>query len=436
MTPLKLTVTAFLISAPLAFTPAAVADTENSRETYEYLELFGDVFDRVRRDYVEEVSDKDLIEAAIGGMLNSLDPHSGYLSADRFEDMQEQTRGEFGGLGIEVNMEGGFVKVISPIDDTPAFDAGIQPGDFITAIDGESVLGLSLSEAVEQMRGLVGTDITVTIRREGSEPFDVTITRAIIKIRSVRWRTEGDIGYLRITGFNEQTQPSLEQGIKELKSELGDDLKGYVLDLRNNPGGLLEQAVSVTDSFLNQGEIVSTRSRDAEETQRYNARRGDLADGKPVVVLINSGSASASEIVAGALKDHGRAILLGTKTFGKGSVQTIVPLQKDAAMRLTTSRYYTPSGRSIQALGIEPDIEVQQSRIERLTVRTRRTEADLRGALDTSEEEEGEDHSVVDEDVGQQSQSRVTQDIEDYQLARALDLLTGIARYAGVDQVN
>ena len=434
MTPLKTTVTALVLSAPLLVSAPVQADTENSRETYEYLELFGDVFDRVRRDYVEEVSDKELIEAAIGGMLNSLDPHSGYLSADRFEDMQEQTRGEFGGLGIEVNMESGFVKVISPIDDTPAFDAGIQPGDFITAIDGESVLGLTLSEAVEQMRGLVGTDITVTIRREGMDPFDVTITRAIIKIRSVRWRTEGDIGYLRVTGFNEQTQPALEQGIKELKADLGDDLKGYVLDLRNNPGGLLEQAVSVTDSFLNQGEIVSTRSRDAAETQRYNARRGDLAEGKPIVVLINAGSASASEIVAGALKDHGRAILLGTQTFGKGSVQTIVPLQKDAAMRLTTSRYYTPSGRSIQALGIEPDIEVQQSRIERLTVRSRRTEADLRGALDTGEEDEN--HSVLDEDVGQTPQPSVTQDIEDYQLARALDLLTGIARYSGTDSIN
>ena len=335
-------------------------------ETYNQLELFSNAFERIRKDYVENVSDKELIESAINGMLTSLDPHSSFLSADRFESMKVQTKGEFGGLGIEVTMESGFVKVISPIDDTPAFAAGIQPNDFITAIDGESVLGLSLSEAVEMMRGPINTDITITIRRDGAEGFDVTITRAIIKIRSVRHRIERNIGYIRISSFNEQTQKGLEDAIKEIESELTDKIVGYVIDLRNNPGGLLDTAISVTDTFLERGEIVSTRSRDSSDIDRKSAKKKDSTNGLPIVVLINDGSASASEIVAGALQDHNRAIILGTKSFGKGSVQTIVPMQENNAMRLTTARYYTPSGKSIQGTGIIPDIIVEQSKIERI----------------------------------------------------------------------
>ncbi|MDX2144937.1 MAG: S41 family peptidase [Rhodospirillaceae bacterium] len=381
---------ALLVSAATALGSwSARADTKFSNDTYKYLELFGDVFERVRKDYVEEVSDQELLESAINGMLTSLDPHSGYLPAKNFQDMQEQTKGEFGGLGIEVNMEGGFVKVVSPIDETPAAKAGVKPGDYIVAIDGKPVLGLTLNEAVEKMRGAPDTEITITIRREGVDPFDLTMKRAVVKVQSVRSRAEGDIGYIRVTSFNEQTQAGLENAIKTLKGKLGDKLKGYVLDLRNNPGGLLDQAISVSDSFLERGEIVSTRTRRLEDTQRYNAKPGDLAEGKPVVVLINDGSASASEIVAGALQDHGRAVLLGLKSFGKGSVQTIVPLSRgESAMRLTTARYYTPSGRSIQATGIEPDIEVRPANVERATPpRFRRAEADLPGALqnDTSD---------------------------------------------------
>lgn len=418
------TFSAFLALPLMAFSlaPSASADDKFSNDTYRQLELFGNVFERVRKDYVEEVSDQDLIEAAINGMLTSLDPHSSFLSAKSFEDMQEQTKGEFGGLGIEVTMENGFVKVVSPIDDTPAFEAGIQPNDYITAIDGEQVLGLTLGDAVEMMRGLVDTDITISVRREGVEPFDVTLTRAVIKIRSVRYRTEGEVGYIRITSFNEQTQRGLEEGISSIKNELGGTLKGYVLDLRNNPGGLLDQAESVSDTFLDRGEIVSTRTRYSEETKRTVAKKGDLADGMPVVVLINDGSASASEIVAGALQDHGRAIILGTKSFGKGSVQTIVPMQDDSAMRLTTARYYTPSGRSIQGTGIVPDIEVQRANVERIAPRGRRAEANLRGALENDTLDDG-----VDDDTT--ANERTTQDVDDYQLARALDLIQGLALY-------
>jgi carboxyl-terminal processing protease len=402
--------------------PIRAAD-KFSDDTYRQLELFGNVFERVRKDYVEDVADDELIEAAINGMLTSLDPHSSFLSAKSFEDMQEQTKGEFGGLGIEVTMENGFVKVVSPIDDTPAFEAGIQPGDYITGIDGETVLGLNLSEAVELMRGLVDTDITITVRREGVEPFDVTITRAVIVIKSVRFRTEGDIGYLRITSFNEQTQVGLENGISAIKEELGGMLKGYVLDLRSNPGGLLDQAISVTDTFLDRGEIVSTRTRYSEDTQRMSAKKGDLTDGLPIVVLINDGSASASEIVAGALQDHGRAIILGTKSFGKGSVQTIIPMQDSNAMRLTTARYYTPSGRSIQGTGIEPDINVRPATVERLAQRgSGRSESNLRGALENDTLDDGIPET-------QSNGERSTEDTDDYQLARALDLLQGLALY-------
>ncbi len=460
--------------------PAIAAESKTTKfsdDTYKYLELFGDVFERVRKDYVEEVSDQELLENAINGMLTSLDPHSGYLPAKGFQEMQEQTKGEFGGLGIEVTMEGGFVKVVSPIDDTPAARAGVQPGDFIVAIDGKPVLGLSLNEAVDKMRGAADTSITVTIRRQGVDPFDLKMTRAVVKMIPVRHRVEGDVGYIRITGFNEQTQSSLEAAIKDIKTKIGPKLKGYVVDLRNNPGGLLDQAVSVSDTFLDKGEIVSTRTRRTEDTQRFNAKGGDLVDGKPLVVLINDGSASASEIVAGALQDHGRAILLGTKSFGKGSVQTIIPLGRgESAMRLTTARYYTPSGRSIQALGITPDIEVQQAQVTRTANGGfRRAEADLRGALrnDNADSTTGKPKNpgvpegappgalppgsaapggVVPGPAGTAPKpgapgakpdakadpkaanptaeaAKKETDAEDYQLARALDLLQGIALY-------
>ncbi len=417
--------------------PAAhAADEEVDGETYRLLNLFGDVFERVRSDYVEDATDKKLVEAAISGMLTSLDPHSGYLNSDSYREMQVQTRGEFGGLGIEVTMENGLVKVVSPIDETPAAQAGLEPGDYLTHLDGEPVLGLTLPEAVEKMRGRVGSKIVLTVRREGREPFDVSITRDVIKIKSVRSRLEGKVGYVRISSFNEQTQDALEQAMEELKQQAGSELQGIVLDLRNNPGGLLSQAVGVSDAFLDKGEIVSTRSRRPEETQRYNARPGDLANDLPVVVLINGGSASASEIVAGALQDHRRAIVLGTKSFGKGSVQTIIPLSGYGAIRLTTARYYTPSGRSIQAKGIEPDIEVNQARIEDVEQLAGRSEADLRRALDAAnangESDEGAAPDAVEPDADQPGATAPDKDAEpqDYQLMRAIDLIRGIALYA------
>src|SRR5690242_9071237 len=342
----------------------AAAPPTNSSETYKQLNLFGEVFERVRAEYVDDVSDDSLVESAINGMLTSLDPHSNYLNTKNFNDMKVQTRGEFGGLGIEVSMENGLVKVVSPIDDTPAARAGLKPGDLITHLDDDPVQGMTRPEAVEKMRGLVGSDIKLTIRREGKEPFDVKLTRATIRIQSVRSHLEGDtIGYVRITTFNEQTDVGLNNAMKNLKQQAENKLIGIVLDLRNNPGGLLDQAVAVSDAFLEKGEIVSTRGRRADDAQRYNARQGDIASGLPVAVLINGGSASASEIVAGALQDHHRAVLLGTKSFGKGSVQTIIPLAGHGAMRLTTARYYTPSGRSIQARGIDPDIVVEAAKI-------------------------------------------------------------------------
>ncbi|MEI8394872.1 MAG: S41 family peptidase [Rhodospirillaceae bacterium] len=374
---------AALAGLTLLVAPGPAFAESNTSETYRQLNLFGDVFERVRSEYVEKVSDEQLIETAINGMLTSLDPHSSYLNKKSFQDMQVQTRGEFGGLGIEVTMENGVIKVVSPIDDTPAWRAGLQAGDLITHLNGEAVLGMTLNDAVEKMRGPVGTEIKVTIRRgETGEPFDVAITRAVIKIQSVRYRTEGPIGYIRITTFNEQTQTGLDKAIAKIKEELGPRLVGYVLDLRNNPGGLLDQAISVSDTFLDHGEIVSTRGRRPEDTQRFNAKSGDQTGGLPIVTLINGGSASASEIVAGALQDHHRSIVMGTQSFGKGSVQTIIPLPGHGAIRLTTSRYYTPSGRSIQQLGITPDIEVKQSKLEEVEPATgRRREADLRGAL-------------------------------------------------------
>jgi carboxyl-terminal processing protease len=361
---------------------AAWAQDGSRAETYRLLNLFGDVFERVRAEYVEPVNDRDVIENAINGMLQGLDPHSSYMNPRSFRDMQVQTRGEFGGLGIEVTMENGFVKVISPIDETPAARAGVRPGDLITHLNGNPVQGLTLQEAVDQMRGERGTALRITIRREGEQrPIELSITRDVIRPQVVRFRLEGsDIGYIRVTSFNEQTEVGLRRAVAALRQQAGQNLRGIVLDMRNNPGGLLEQAIQVSDDFLEQGEIVSTRARRQEDAQRWNARPGDIAQGLPIVVLINSGSASASEIVAGALQDHRRAIVMGTRSFGKGSVQTVMPLPGNGAIRLTTARYYTPSGRSIQATGIEPDIEVLAARAD-ANAPQRDREADLRRAL-------------------------------------------------------
>ena len=426
----------FLVSmAGLALFVLPLTVQAANDDTYRQLNLFGDVFERVRADYVEEVSDSELIEAAINGMLGSLDPHSRYLNAKSFEDMQTQTRGEFGGLGIEVTMdENGFVKVITPIDDTPAKRAGLESGDFVTHLDGESILGLNLSEAVEKMRGPIDSGIVLTIQRPGAEaPFDVEIIRAVITIRSVRTRMEDDdVAYVRISSFSEKTTRDLEREIGKLRTEYGETLKGLVLDLRNNPGGLLDQAVSVSDSFLVQGEIVSTRGRRPDSIQRFNAKSGDLIDGMPMIVLINGGSASASEIVAGALQDHRRAIVLGTRSFGKASVQTVIPLGEHGAMRLTTARYYTPSGTSIQARGIHPDILVEQAKIEQITRAPRRSEADLRGSLSNEQDNGAEDAAGAPEGVeGHEDDTENGADApsgapDDYQLARALDLLRGL----------
>jgi carboxyl-terminal processing protease len=397
----------------------AAGPQSGSSDTFRQLKLFGDVFERVRAEYVEEMTDQDLIEAAIEGMLTSLDPHSGYLNPKKYRDMQVQTKGEFGGLGIEVTMEDGLVKVVSPIDDTPAYRAGIQAGDVITHINSEPVLGMSLSEAVERMRGPVDTSIALTLRRPGEDaPIDVSMARAVITISPVRWHSEGDVGYVRVTTFNEQTEATVSEALQDLSAEIGDAMKGLVLDLRNNPGGLLEQAVGVADVFLDRGEIVSTRGRRTDSIQRFNARQGDLIDGTPMVVLINGGSASASEIVAGALQDHGRAIVMGTPSFGKGSVQTIMPLPGHGAIRLTTARYYTPAGTSIQAKGIVPDIEVRQSRIEVIDQGEARREADLRGRLE-NDQIDGEADGVTSGD----------EEAEDYQLDRAIDLLRGVAMF-------
>ena len=422
---MKRILAAGVIVGGIAFVLPATAQNNNS-ETYRQLNLFGDVFERVRADYVEDVSDEELIEAAINGMLTSLDPHSSYLSPKNFKDMQVQTRGEFGGLGIEVTMENGYVKVVSPIDDTPAFRAGLKPNDLITHLDGEQVRGLTLSEAVERMRGKVGSDLKLTVRREGSEAFDVSVTRAVIKIRSVRSRMEGeDIGYVRISSFSEQTSTGVERAIKRFRDTAKDKLKGIVLDLRYNPGGLLDQSVKVSDAFLNQGEIVSTRSRRADEGQRFNAKPGDAAEGLPIVVLMNGGSASASEIVAGALQDHRRGIIMGTRSFGKGSVQTIVPLSGHGAIRLTTARYYTPSGRSIQAKGIDPDIVVEQATVKKVTQPRRTREDDLRGRLDNP----NVDAAPKAPGAPTKPSAEKPETPQDYQLSRALDLLRGIALY-------
>jgi carboxyl-terminal processing protease len=387
------------------------------------LDLFSDVFERVRGQYVEKVTDEQLVTAAITGMLTSLDPHSSFLDTEDFADLQVQTRGEFGGLGIEVTQENGLVKVISPIDDTPAARAGLQAGDLITQLDGEPVMGLTLRQAVDKMRGPAGQEIKIMVRRGGAEaePIEVSLVREVIRTQPVKFRTEANVGYIRITGFSQQTQPGLEKAVHSIEGELGNRLIGYVLDLRNNPGGLLDQAVSVADSFLDNGSIVSTRIRGGVETQRFDAKPGDLVHGAPIVVLINGGSASASEIVAGALQDHHRALLLGTQSFGKGSVQTIMPLTDRKAMKLTTARYYTPSGRSIQATGIAPDIEVQPARLEVVAQAGGRKEADLRGAL------KNDTHVNAGAAQGQPKTGGPvpTDGKDDYQFQRAVDLLVG-----------
>lgn len=412
------------VVAFLQMAQPTVASAQGESDTYRQLNLFGDVFERIRADYVEEVSDEDLVESAINGMLSALDPHSGYLNAKNYREMQVNTSGEFGGLGIEVTMDRGFVRVISPIDDTPAFRAGILAGDIVTHIDGEAVQGLILREAVDLMRGPVNSDVRLTIvRQDVEQPFDVTITRAIIKIQSVRFRPEGDAAYIRINHFNEQSIGGLERAMTELNEQLGESMSGVILDLRDNPGGLLDQAIRVSDAFLEQGEIVSTRGRRPGDSQRFNAKPGDVTDGRPVVVLINGGSASASEIVAGALQDHGRAVILGTDSFGKGSVQTIIPLAGFGAIRLTTSLYYTPSGRSIQAVGIVPDIVVEQARLEPIgPQRPRRNEASLRNRLGNGN---GEPDSSADEEEGIDVEEVEARPF-DFQLARAVDLLRGM----------
>jgi carboxyl-terminal processing protease len=447
-----LAITTSLIAAP-------VISYAEKNDTFALLNLFGDVFDRVRSDYVEEVKDTDLIEAAINGMLTSLDPHSGYMNEKAFKEMQVQTKGEFGGLGIEVTMDNGLVKVISPIDDTPAAKAGVKPGDYITYINDDQVMGLSLAEAVEKMRGKVDSKVKLTILREdATEPLELTLTRAVIKIKSARARAEGDdIAYLRVTQFNEQTTDLMRDGFASIKKDLP-NLRGVVLDLRNNPGGLLEQAVSVSDAFLKQGEVVSTRERDPNKTRRYSAKSGDelVDEDVPMIVLVNNGSASASEIVAGALQDHKRAIIMGTKSFGKGSVQTVIPLTEHGAIRLTTARYYTPSGHSIQAKGIVPDIVVEQAKIELVKAEKMRSEADLRKRLENlddkkkatkkpaEDKEKSEDKKPADDDGkdgksdkdknGKKKDKELTKDgdiasAEDFQLQRALDLLRAVHVY-------
>lgn len=430
------------VMTALQFAAPVLAQSSSERSSvYEQLDLFGDIFERIRSQYVEEVDEAELIEAAINGMLTSLDPHSSYMSPKAAADMRVQTRGEFGGLGIEVTQQDGFVKVVSPIDGTPADAAGIEAGDFITHVDGETVLGLTLNQAVEMMRGPVGSEIIITVVREGEdEPFDVSIIRDTIKLTAVRSRVEGSSVVLRITTFNDQTYPNLSDGIAKQVEELGgiDNVNGFVLDLRNNPGGLLSQAIRVSDAFLEKGEIVSTRGRDPQDGDRYNASPDDLAEGKPIVVLINGGSASASEIVAGALQDHRRAVVVGTRSFGKGSVQTVMPLGGDGAMRLTTARYYTPSGRSIQALGVSPDIIVEQPRRKENeeakdedSTSQRRSEADLRGSLLND--------SLSDEEIKQietdQAEAELAAKLrnDDFQLSYAIDLLKGMMALAGQD---
>jgi carboxyl-terminal processing protease len=421
--------------------PLVAQEAEKESSVYEQLDLFGDIFERIRSSYVEPVDEKDLIASAINGMLSHLDPHSSYLPPEDFDDMQVQTKGEFGGLGIEVTQENGVVKVVAPIEGTPADRAGVQPGDLITQVNGESVMGLTLNEAVDMMRGPVGSDITITLQREGQEePFDVKITRETITVSPVDARLEDGIVVLRLKTFNEQTYPELEESLKKQVEAAGgmDKIEGFVLDLRNNPGGLLNQAISVVDAFLESGEIVSTRGRDPRDSERYNATPGDLTGGKPLAVVVNGGSASASEIVAGALKDHHRAVIIGTQTFGKGSVQTIMPVQGEGAIRLTTARYYTPSGRSIQALGVAPDIIVEQrppedvKKDEEAPLPQLRSEADLRGSLENDSLTEDEQKILEEDRKHKEETARLR--AEDYQLSYAMDILRGMSYLSAENQ--
>jgi len=452
-----------LLAAPVAITAWSQDKAESKpgnekSELYQQLNLFGDVLERVRRDYVEPVDEKTLIENAINGMLSSLDPHSSYMNPKTYKDMQIQTKGEFGGLGIEVTMENGVIKVVSPIDDTPASKAGLQSGDLIFALDGEPVQGLTLQEAVEKMRGKVGTSIKISVRRAGKDPFDVSLTRETIKVKSVRFRLEGgDVGYIRVTSFTEQSTSGVLDAVEKLKKEAGNKLKGYVLDLRNNPGGLLDQAIAMSDAFLDKGEIVSVKARKSEDVQRWNAKAGDVANGLPIVVLINGGSASASEIVAGALQDHRRAIVLGTRSFGKGSVQTIMQVTGGGAIRLTTALYFTPSGRSIQKEGIKPDIEVEPAKIENLQARAGFREENLRRSITNPNEkptdkpadkptdakpeaakpgdkpgDKKDDKTGASQPPGQSGDpDEPPKDaVADYQLLRAADLIRGISLFS------
>ncbi len=445
------------IGTLLGFAAEHVHADSKSSDTYKELGFFGDVFEKVRDNYVEPVTDDKLIESAVNGMLTSLDPHSSYMNEKAYQDMQVQTRGEFGGLGMEVTEENGLVKVVSPIDDTPASRAGVKAGDLIIALDGEPVMGLTLSEAVEKMRGDIGSAIKLLIKRgEAAEPFELTLTREQIKLKSAKWDVKGNIGYIRLSAFNEQTQPGLDTAIADIKQRLGDKLQGYVLDLRNNPGGLLDQAVSVSGTFLDKGEIVSTRGRNPDDVQRFDAKGdGDATKGAPLVVLINGGSASASEIVAGALQDHGRAVIMGTQSFGKGSVQTIMQIPGHGAIRLTTARYYTPSGRSIQGKGITPDIEVKPAKLEEVdqtsTTMLMRREADLKGALKNTDPDATATTTTTTKTVKPadakpddakpvkpgseatptptptENQEKLGDEKVDYQLDRALDLLRGMS---------
>lgn len=414
--------------------PLIAQEDEDRTSVYEQLDLFGDIFERIRAQYVEEADERELIEAAIDGMLTSLDPHSSYLSPEDAARMRTQTRGEFGGLGIEVTQEEGYVKVVSPMDGTPAAEAGVEAGDFITHVDGESLLGLTLDDAVSMMRGPVGSEIVVTVVREGeSEPFDVSIVRDTIELTAVSSRIQGNTVVLRLITFSDQTYPKMVEELESQVEALGgmENVNGLVLDLRNNPGGLLNQAIEVSDAFLEEGEIVSTRGREIADSDRFNAEEGDLAEGKPIVVLINGGSASASEIVAGALQDHRRAVVIGTKSFGKGSVQTVMPLRGDGAMRLTTARYYTPSGRSIQALGVSPDIVVQQSPAasdeseEDDSLLPSQSEADLRGSLQNDSVSDDEQEIILEERRAVEEAAELRD--EDYQLAYAIDILKGLS---------
>ena len=408
-----------------------LARAENRQETYKQLNLFGDVFQRVQEQYVEEVTDKKLIEAAISGMLQSLDPHSSYLSPESYKDMQVKTKGKFGGLGIEITMEDGVVKVVSPIDDTPAANAGMRSGDLIIGINGESIRGLSINDAVSQLRGPVGSKVVITVVRDKKDPFEIEIIRDVIKIKSVRHNIIKNIGYVRLTTFSDTTTSGLEKSVDEIKKKLEEKFQGLILDLRNNPGGLLNQSISVTDAFLNQGEIVSTQGRKDDDTSRIFSKKGDIIDGKPMIVLINSGSASASEIVAGALKDHSRAIIVGTRSFGKGSVQSIIPLSGNGAMRLTTARYYTPSGVSIQAKGIEPDIIVEAGITEiNKKLPENRREENLRGALDKKEKDTKKDKDKKPE------LTPVEKLLQDNQISRAVDLIRGINLFSNKKKIT